>query len=155
MLLERLGTPDAPQRHQQQRQQRGPQAVEGRADVAVELSGDPKDTALYQQRDSEHHARSSHGRRLAENRSGVIEQSHAGQQTIEDAIARVVVEAQRRRLLVFLLGGRFLAPPQSGGSSLRRRLRCQRRLLCWLVYGDRRASGRGNRRGGQGCDFVR
>lgn len=45
-FLEMLGPLDAQQRHQQQRQQGRAQAIEGRADFAVELATDPKQSAL-------------------------------------------------------------------------------------------------------------
>ncbi len=54
-LLELLGTRDAQQRHQQQRQQRRAQPVEGRADATVELASDQQEPALEKRRQGEEH----------------------------------------------------------------------------------------------------
>ena len=47
-LFELLGPLDTQQRHEQQRQQRGAQAVEGRTDFTVELASDPSSSTVYQ-----------------------------------------------------------------------------------------------------------
>src|ERR1700724_3058599 len=49
-FLEMLGPLDAEQRHEQKGQQRCPQAIEGWADLAVELAADTKQPALHQTR---------------------------------------------------------------------------------------------------------
>src|SRR5260370_32620798 len=52
-FLEMLRPLDAQQPHEQERQQRPPQAIEGRTDFTVELAADPKQPALDQTRQSE------------------------------------------------------------------------------------------------------
>src|SRR3982074_3160912 len=52
-FLEMLGPLDAEQRHEQERQQRRAQAIEGRTDLTVELSAARKQPALDQTRKSE------------------------------------------------------------------------------------------------------
>jgi len=52
-LLEMFGPLDAEQRHEQERQQRRAQAIEGRTDVTVELAADPKQPTLDQTRQSD------------------------------------------------------------------------------------------------------
>src|SRR5271170_2061733 len=49
-FLEMLGPLDAQQRHEQERQQRCAQAIEGRTDFTIELAADPKHPALDQPR---------------------------------------------------------------------------------------------------------
>src|ERR1700674_772747 len=51
-FLEMLGSLDAEQRHEQERQQRRAQAIEGRTDFTVELAADPKQPAPDQTRQS-------------------------------------------------------------------------------------------------------
>src|SRR5437016_3763342 len=52
-LLEMFGPLDAEQRHEQERQQRRAQAIEGRTDVTVELAADPKQPTHDQTRQSD------------------------------------------------------------------------------------------------------
>ena len=52
-FLEMLGPLDAEQRHEEERQQRRAQAIEGRTDFTVELAADPKQPALEQTRERE------------------------------------------------------------------------------------------------------
>ena len=61
MFLQRLGTLDAPQRHQQEGQQRGAQSVEGRSDLAVDLGCNLEDAAGRQQRHRAQYPRTRHG----------------------------------------------------------------------------------------------
>src|ERR1700687_2718408 len=72
-LLEMLGPLDAQQRHQQERQQRRAQAIEGRTDVTVELAADPKQPALDQTRESEQNAGTGNRGPLTKQRGGIIE----------------------------------------------------------------------------------
>src|SRR6266480_5630432 len=51
-FLEMLRPLDAEQRHEQERQQRRAQTIEGRTDFTVELAADPKQPALDQTRQS-------------------------------------------------------------------------------------------------------
>src|SRR6202162_3270351 len=55
-FLEMLWPLDAQQRHEQERQQRRAQAIEGRTDFTVELAANPKQPALDQTRESEQDA---------------------------------------------------------------------------------------------------
>src|SRR6202521_5699912 len=73
-FLEMLGPLDAEQRHEQERQQRRAQAVEGRTDLTVELAADPKQPALNQIRESEQDADAGNRGPLAKARCGIIEQ---------------------------------------------------------------------------------
>src|SRR6266436_4071208 len=65
-FLEMLGPPDAEQRHEQKRQQRRAQAIEGRTDFTVELAADPKQPALDQTRESQQDADTGNRGPLAE-----------------------------------------------------------------------------------------
>jgi len=72
-LLEMLGPLDAQQRHEQERQQRRAQAVEGRTDVTVELVADPKQPARDQARQSAQDARTGNCAPFAKERRSIIE----------------------------------------------------------------------------------
>jgi len=93
MLLESLGALDAPQRHEQQRQQGRSQAVEGRADLAIDLMGDAEDATGHEHRHGAEHSRTRHGLGVAEHGCRVVEHAEAGQQTIPCAVHRVHIEA--------------------------------------------------------------
>src|SRR5208283_5604191 len=108
-FLEMLGSLDAEQRHEQERQQRRAQAIEGRTDFTVELAADPKQPALDQTRESEQDADTGNRGPLAEERCGIIEQPQMGELPIEAAIARVAVEAHRRRFGVVLSRADWIA----------------------------------------------
>src|ERR1700730_5129753 len=82
-FLEMLGPLDAQQRHEQERQQRGAQAIEGRTDFTVELAADPKQPALDQARESEQDADTGNRGPLAKERCGIIEQPQIGELPIE------------------------------------------------------------------------
>src|ERR1700732_3050054 len=99
-FLEMLGPLDAQQRHEQERQQRRAQAIEGRTDFTVQLAADPKQTALDQTRESEQDADTGNRGPLAEERCGIVEQPQMSELPIEGPIARVAVEAHRHRLTV-------------------------------------------------------
>src|ERR1700692_3666696 len=99
-FLEMLGPLDAQQRHEQERQQRRAQAIEGRTDVTVELAADPKQPALDQTRESEQDADTGNRGPLAEERCGIVEQPQMSELPIEGPIARVAGEAHRHRLTV-------------------------------------------------------
>src|SRR5204862_1792077 len=91
-LLEMFGPLDAEQRHEQERQQRRAQTIEGRTDFTVELAADPKQPALDQTRQSEQHADAGNRGPLAKQRCGIIEQPQMGELPIEAAIPRIAVE---------------------------------------------------------------
>ena len=95
MLLDGLGALEAPERHHEQGQERRPQAVEGRADLAVDLVGDAEDAAGDEHWDGAEHRRTRHGLGVAEDRRRVVEKTAACQQAIPGAIGRVDVEAHR------------------------------------------------------------
>src|SRR5258707_124755 len=99
-FLEMLGPLDAQQRHEQQRQQRRAQAIEGRTDFTVELAADPKQPTLDQTREREQDTDTGNRGPLAKQRCGIIEQPQIGKLPIEGPIARVAVEAHRHRLIV-------------------------------------------------------
>src|SRR5215468_3668729 len=65
-FLELLGPLDAEQRHEQERQQRRTQTIEGRTDLTVELATDPKQPALDQTRQSQQHTDTGNRGPLAE-----------------------------------------------------------------------------------------
>jgi hypothetical protein len=99
-FLEVLGPLDAQQRHEQERQQRRAQAIEGRTDFTVELAADPKQPALDQTRQCDQDAGTRNRGAVAEERRGIIEQPQIGELPIEGPIARVAIEAHRHRLTV-------------------------------------------------------
>ena len=105
------------QRHEQERQQRRAQAIEGRTDLTVELAADPKQPALHQTRESEQDADTGNRGPLAKQRCGIIEQPQIGELPIEGPIARVAVEAHRHRLTVVRRRGDRIAV---AGAVLRR-----------------------------------
>src|SRR6202022_2563331 len=78
-FLEMLGPLNAEQRHEQERQQRRAQAIEGRTDFTVELAADPKQPALDQTRESEQDADPGNRGPLTEQRRGIIEQPEKGE----------------------------------------------------------------------------
>src|SRR6266536_5889878 len=73
-FLEMLRPLDVQQRHEQERQQRRTQAIEGRTDFTVELAADPKQPALDQTRESAQDADTGNRGPLAKQRCGSIEQ---------------------------------------------------------------------------------
>src|SRR5689334_23864665 len=72
-LLEMLGSLDTQQRHEQERQQRRAQAIEGRTDVTVELAANPEQPALDQTRKSQQHTSTGNRGSLAKEWCGIIE----------------------------------------------------------------------------------
>src|SRR5215471_16588891 len=99
-LLEMLGTLDAQQRHEQERQQRRAQTIEGRTDVTVELAADLKKPAIYQAWESQQDAGTWNRGPLSKQRCGIIEQSEISKLPIQRAIFSVSIEAHRYRLIV-------------------------------------------------------
>src|ERR1700720_1015584 len=97
-FLEMLGPLDVEQRHEQERQQRRAQAIEGGTDFTVELAADPKQPALDQTRQSEQDADAGNRGPLTKQRGGIIEYPQIGELPIEGPITRVAVEAHRHRL---------------------------------------------------------
>src|SRR5215470_10091539 len=88
-LLEMLGTLDAQQRHEQERQQRRAQTIEGRTDVTVELAADLKQPAIYQARESQQNASTWNRGPLSKQRCGIIEQSQISKLPIQCPIFSV------------------------------------------------------------------
>ena len=110
----------AQQRHEQQRQQRRAQAIEGRTNLAIEPAADPEQPALDQAGKRQQHADAGHRGPLAKQRGRIIEQPQMGELPIEAAIARVAVEAHRSRLTVIRRGDRIdLRPPVRSGFAVR------------------------------------
>ena len=92
-LLEPLGTLDAPQRHEQKHEEGRAEAIESRADVAVQLGRDPEDTALDQRRQRQQHPRAGDTFGVGEHRRRVAEPSETRYCSVDDAIMRISVEA--------------------------------------------------------------
>src|SRR5262249_58822136 len=99
-LLEMLGTLDAQQRHEQERQKRRAQTIEGRTDVTVEFAADLKEPAIYQARESQQAAGPRNRRTFSKQRCGIIEQSEIRELPIQCPIFSVSIEAHRYRLFV-------------------------------------------------------
>lgn len=98
VLLERFGALDAQQRHEQQREERGPQPVERRADGAVDLARDGEHPGGDQGGEGEQDPGARHVVATAEERGGVVEQAHVSQEPIEAAVRWIAVQARRDRL---------------------------------------------------------
>jgi hypothetical protein len=97
VLLEPLRSLDAQERHEQQGQHRGPQAVEGRAEVPIDLLGYRDDAAVDQRRNRQQHPSAGDAAAGHEARVRVLEQAEPGQQSVEQPGLRVRVETRSRR----------------------------------------------------------
>src|SRR6516165_5587216 len=95
-----FGSLDAQQRHEQERQQRRAQAIEGRTDATIELAADLKEPAIYQARESQQNAGTWNRGPLSKQRCCIIEQSEIGELPIERPIFSVSIEAHRYPLVV-------------------------------------------------------
>jgi len=127
--LRLLGTFDAPQGHEQERQERGAQAEERRAQAAVDLLRTVEKPAGNQSRHRQQHASPWHVRTGAEQWCGILQQPQPRQQPIAPTIRGVGVEGARRR--VFRSGCR-----KSGQVWVRTFLNLQRQfgLCCWDLF---------------------
>src|SRR5215471_17734106 len=72
-LLEMLGPLDPQQRHEEERQQRGAQAIKGRTDLTVEFAADLKQSALDQAWKRQQDTNSGNRGPLAKQRCGIIQ----------------------------------------------------------------------------------
>ncbi len=97
-LLELLGALHAQQRHQEQRQQRRAQSVEGGPDSPVELTRDAQHSAVHQERYGQQCAEARYPLTVTEHRCRILEQSQIRHLPIAGSIARVLVQTQRHRL---------------------------------------------------------
>lgn len=102
VFLERFGTLDAPQRHQEQGEERCAQAVEGRTDVAVELVRALKQTAGHEHGDRHEHAGAGHGVGGAEQGARVVQIPAGREQPVQGAVHGIDVQAHGE-------GGGFVA----------------------------------------------
>ncbi len=111
VFLDVLGTLDAPQRHEQQRNDAGAQAVEGRADAAVHVAGAREDAAGDQCGDRQQHAGARHARAGPEQGCRVVQQAKIGEEPVDLAVGRIRVRRRGQRLVVLQESGQVWVPP--------------------------------------------
>jgi len=95
MLLEPLGTLDAQQGHEQEDQEGGTQAVEGRTDGAVDLPGCGQHAATEQDGQGHQHAGPRDPQAGLKQGPGVIQRPQARQDAVEAAVGGVPVQGGR------------------------------------------------------------
>ena len=100
MLLQRLGPLDAQQREEHERDDSRAQAVERRADRAVDLTCDLDDTTLLDRRQREQDAGTGHALAIAEQRRGVLDHAELREQAVAPAIRRIAIGREYQRLVV-------------------------------------------------------
>src|SRR5271169_601704 len=103
MLLERLGSLDAQEREEQERDDGRAQAVERRADGAVDVARDLDDPAVLDRGEREQHPGAGHALAVAEQRGGVVEQAELGEHPVEPPVGWIPIGRELERLVV---GGR-------------------------------------------------
>jgi hypothetical protein len=100
VLLEPLRALDPEQRHQQQRHERGAEAVERGAEAAVDLPGDGEDPARHQGGQGQQHPRMGHPGPGAEERGGIVQNPQVREQAIHAAVGGIRVERYRGGFVV-------------------------------------------------------
>jgi hypothetical protein len=92
VLLERLGSLDAQQGHQEQCDDDGAQPVERGADAAVGLDGNVEHARVEQRPEGEKHASAWHTTLGAEHRQGVVDEAEMREQPIEPPVGGVGIQ---------------------------------------------------------------
>src|SRR5271169_877613 len=100
MLLERLGSLDAQEREEQERDDGRAQAVERRADGAVDVARDLDDPAVLDRGEREQHPGAGHALAVAEQRGGVVEQAELGEHPVEPPVGWIPIGRELERLVV-------------------------------------------------------
>src|SRR5881409_30338 len=98
MFLEAFGTLDAPERHQEERQDRRAQSVESGADTAVDLTSTLEDPALDEGRHCQEDSCTGHARPRAEKRRRIINEPQVREETIGAAVGGILIQGERQGL---------------------------------------------------------
>ena len=99
MLLQRFGSLDAQQGHQEHRHQAGAQAVEGGGQRAVDVAGALEHAGLEQRGDGKKYPAARDGGLRAKQRRRVLQHTQVRHQSINPSVGRIVIEGNRRVVL--------------------------------------------------------
>jgi hypothetical protein len=99
VFLETLRAFDAPERHEQEREQAGAQPIKGRAETAVDFLRALEHAAGDQDRQRQEHSGARHGRGGAKERRRIFQQTQTRQQPVGAAVTRIGIVAGDGTLL--------------------------------------------------------